>query len=171
MIKEKFKNIIYNLVLAEKSATRLTLSFCLGNFIAWSPTIPFQTPLIFILSWPLRLNTTVTFTAVYLINPFFLATLPIYIADYFFGVWLFNSVLNLDMERFNPSWVNKFSDFLGRYIDMKRLVGEDVFCFWCLIVGGFILAFVLSAILYPIMRPIFGKLVEKIHKKPAKENL
>jgi uncharacterized protein (DUF2062 family) len=160
---KKVKKILFNLVLAEKSVTKLTLSFCLGNFIAWSATIPLQTPLIFLLSWLFRLNTTVTFTTVYLINnPF--TMIPIYVADYIFGNWLLNSFLGLSMQDYNPSWANNFSIWLSKYIDLTPYVGKVGFCFWCLIIGGLILPLILSIIFYPIMRPIFSFLVNKIHK-------
>lgn len=160
---KKVKKILFNLILSEKSVTKLTLSFCLGNFIAWSATIPLQTPLIFLLSWLFRLNTTVTFTIVYLINnPF--TMVPIYVADYIFGNWLLNSVLGLSMQDYNPSWTNNFIVWLSKYIDLTPYFGQAGFCFWCLIIGGLILPLILSVILYPIMRLIFGFLVNKIHK-------
>jgi uncharacterized protein (DUF2062 family) len=163
VMKEYIKKILHKLVLAERSPTKLTLSFCLGNFIAWSPTIPLQTPLIFLLSWLFRLNTTVTFTTVYIINnP--LTMVPLYVADYMFGVLLFHKVLGLDLIRYNPSWVDKFNAFISRYINMEKYIGGGPFCFWCLMLGGLILPLLISIVLYPIMKPVFTKFVARTYK-------
>lgn len=157
------KNFLHRLVLSEKSSTRLTLSFCLGNFIAWAPIIPFQTPLIFILSWLLRLNTTVTFATVYIINnP--ITIVPIYVLDYLVGSWILNSVLGLNMVQYNPTWVHKFSNFLSNYINIEKYFGSEL-CFWCLAIGGLILPLISSIILYFVMSPIFSNLVNRIHKR------
>lgn len=167
MAKGIIKRILHKLVLAEKSPKKLALSFCLGNFIAWSPTIPLQTPLIFILSWLLRLNTTVTFTTVYIINnP--LTMVPIYAADYAFGVLLSQKILGLNLVNYNPSWVDKFNAFLSKYIDMQKYLGGTDFCFWCLVLGGLILPLFLSIVLYPIMYRVFKRLIEQIEKEKSK---
>lgn len=167
MLLNYIKNKFYQIALAEKSVEKLTLSFCLGNLIAWSPIIPLQTPLIFILAWLFGLNATVTFISVYLINnP--ITLLPIYVIDYFFGVWLFDSVLKLNLIHYNPSWMDKFNSYIGQYIDFKKYTGEGAFCFWCLILGGIILGFIISLIMYPIMKHVFKKLIEKIEKSKSK---
>lgn len=159
-IKEKFNKLLS----ADQSVERLALSFCLGNFIAWTPTIPFQTPLIFVLSWALRLNTTVTFITSYTINnP--ITMVPIYVIDYFFGHWLLNTILKIDAEKYNPSWIEKFNAFLSKYIDLGKCAGTSTFCFWCLVIGGLTLALILSLILYPIMKLIFKRLVSRLNKK------
>jgi len=107
------KKFIYKLISSEKSVTKLSLSFCFGVFIAWTPVIPLipvQTLLIFLFSWLFKLNTTVTFATVYLINnPF--TMIPICFADYVFGSWLLNSILKIDLMPYNPKWINSFSDF------------------------------------------------------------
>lgn len=165
MIMKYIKNFLYKMVLAERSPKKLALSFCLGSFIAFTPTIPFQTPLMFFLSWLFRLNTTVTVGAAYLVNPPIPITIiPIYVANYLFGSWLLEKVLGINMINYNPAWISKFNDFLLRYIDLKKYIGGSEICFWCLIIGGIILPFIVSLLLYPIMKRIFSKLVFNLHK-------
>ena len=156
----KIKDYFKRLLLAEGSTKRLAASFSLGTFIALSPTIPFQTPLIFILSWAFRLNVAVTFTACYLVNnPFTLV--PIYVADYLFGVWLFNTVLGLQLERYNPSWVRAFNTFLAKYIDLAKYTGNE-FCFWCLILGGLIIGIAGALIVYPPLKLLLDRLKREV---------
>jgi len=164
------KKFIYQLINAEKSVTRLALSFSFGVFIAWTPVIPLipvQTLMIFFFSWLFRLNTTVTFATVYLINnP--LTMVPICCADYLFGSWLLNSVLKIDMMPYNPHWADSLSAFLGKYVDFTKVTGGGTLCVWYLIIGGIVLPLILSLLLYPIMRVVFSFLIKKL--EPNREN-
>lgn len=158
-MRKYFNKMIDRLVRSEKSSKKLAASFSLGTFIALTPTIPFQTPLLFLLSWILRLNSAVTFAAVYLVNnPF--TMVPIYIIDYAFGAWFFQKVVGIDLVRYNPWWVEKFNAFLSRYIDVKKYFGAD-FCFWCLILGGLLFALLISVPLYPILKYTCDRLIKK----------
>jgi len=163
------KKFFYKLISSEKSVAKLALSFCFGVFIAWTPVIPLipvQTLLIFVFSWLFRLNTTVTFATVYLINnPF--TMIPICFVDYLFGSWLLNSVLKIDVMKYNPAWVDGFSAFLCKYVDLSRVTGGGPLCFWCLIVGGLVLPLILSLVMYPIMRVVFSLLIKKLEHKPG----
>lgn len=160
------KKFFYKLISSEKSVSKLALSFCFGNFIAWTPVIPLipvQTLLIFIFSWLFRLNTTVTFATVYLINnPF--TMVPIAFIDYLFGSWVVNNVLKVDLMPYNPAWIDSFSAFLCRYIDLNRITSGGSLCLWCLVIGGITLPLLLSLILYPIMRFIFSFLIKKLDR-------
>lgn len=154
------QKFLLKLVGQEKGVEKLTLSFCVGNFIAWLPIVPLQTPAIFIISWLFKLNTAVVFTTVYVIaNPFTL--IFIYIAGYAFGKWLFN-LLNLNLTQYNPLWVETFSNYISKYINLNKMLGKSQFCFWCLIIGGFILSCILSVLLYPVMKRIFGRLLKRV---------
>lgn len=163
-VKKKMKKFFYKLISSEKSVQKLALSFCVGNFIAWTPVmplIPIQTILIFIFSWLFKLNTAVTFATVYLINnPF--TMVPIAFIDYLFGCWLMNCVFKIDLMSYNPAWVDSFSAALSKYIDLSRITSGGSLCFWCLIIGGIVLPLILSLILYPIMRLVFSLLIKKL---------
>jgi uncharacterized protein (DUF2062 family) len=166
MIKEYIKKILFKLVLAERSAHKLALSFCVGNFIALSPTIPLQTPLAFLLSWIFRLNPTVVVTSLYLINnPF--TMVPIYVINYMFGKWLFEKVLGLNLIQYNPSWVQGFNNFLSKYIDLSNYVGGSGLCMWCLLAGGCLLSLLISIALYPWIKRVFIKLLAQMEKKQS----
>ncbi len=150
---------------AEKSSSRLAASFCLGTFIALTPTIPFQTPLLFLLSWLFGLNATVTFAAVYLINnP--LTMVPIYIIGYAFGTWFFEKVVGLDLVRYNPWWVENFNTFLSRYVDIKKHFGTQ-FCLWCLLLGGLLFALIVSISLYPFLKRFFDHVIRQLEKRKS----
>lgn len=168
------KKFIYKLISSEKSPQKLASSFCCGIFIAWTPVIPVipvQTFLIFLLSWFFRLNTTVTFATVYLINnP--ITMIPICVADYMFGSWLLNKLLNINMLPYNPHWIDSFSAFLNKHIDLARVTGGGPLCLWYLVIGGLVLPIILSIVMYPIMRVAFSYLIKKLgrHTENTYEN-
>src|SRR5581483_4812060 len=115
MIKEYIKKAIVKLVLAESSAEKLTLSFCLGVYLAFSPFLGFQTWLVFPLCWIFRLNITVTMTTLYIVsNPF--SMIPIILAGYFVGELLLIKILHINATAYNPSWLTWLLDFLARYV-------------------------------------------------------
>ncbi len=151
---------IQKMILAERSPHKLALSFCFGNMIAWSPTIPFQTPLILVLCPILGLKTTVSFITLYIVsNP--VTILPIYVADYLFGVW-FLTKLGIPLAQYNPSWAESFSAFLNKYVSLEKYLGSPEFYFWGFICGGIILPIATSIIIYPFARLVFGYLVNRM---------
>lgn len=166
------KKFIYKLLLAEKSPSKLALSFCFGIFIALTPVIPVipvQTLLVFVLSWLFRLNTTVTFATTYLVNnP--LTMIPIWFIDYRFGSWLFNNVLKIDMTKYNPHWLDSLSAYLSKYVDLTKITGGSSLCLWCLIIGGLVLPLILSVALYPIMKVVFSFLIKKFNRENESDN-
>ena len=86
-MKRYLHTFLRKLVLTETSVQKLTLSFCLGAFLAFSPYIGLQTWLTFPICWFFRLNVTITLASLYLIsNPF--TMVPIIIAGYALGKWL-----------------------------------------------------------------------------------
>lgn len=150
------------LLLSERSYQKLAASFTVGTFIALTPTIPFQTPLLFLVSWLCRLNATVTFAAVYLVNnPF--TMIPIYVVGYAVGIWFFEGLLGWSLVSYNPAWVAKLNEFLSRYIDIKKYLGSD-FCLWYLLFGGFLFALMVCIPLYPILKLVFKRLIAQIEK-------
>ena len=149
--------------MAEKSSSILAASFALGTFIALSPSIPFQTPLLFGLSWLFGLNAAVTFAAVYIVNnP--LTMVPIYVIDYAVGVWVFQKVLGISLTCYNPAWVERFNTFISKYIDIKAYLGEG-FCIWYLLLGGVLFALVVSVASYPFLKWGFDRLRAQIEKQ------
>ncbi|MBA2307260.1 DUF2062 domain-containing protein, partial [Candidatus Dependentiae bacterium] len=136
------KKKLVQLIRAENSASRLSGSFCLGTFIAILPVIPFQTPMLVFLNWLFSLNLAISFTAVYVVNnP--ITLIPIYVIDYAFGVWLFKTIMGLDLSVYNPWWIEKATELVSRYINIKKYLGAD-FSIWYLVLGGFVLGILVS---------------------------
>ena len=171
-MKTYIQKIIDKFILAEKSPRMLALSFSLGTFIAFAPIIPLQTPLALVLSKAFRLNPTVCVTTLYLVNnPFTLV--PIYILDYVVGSWLLVSLLGLPVEAYNPSWIDRFSRYLSKYIDIGKHLGTQTLCFWCLLIGGLLVAGVAALLVYPFVYKFFQYVIaqrEKLAYKELKES-
>jgi uncharacterized protein (DUF2062 family) len=161
-MKKSFKSWTERLLLSERSPEKLAASFCLGTFIAITPTIPLQTPLIFLCCWLFRLNSVVAVAAAYIVNnPF--TMIPIYVIDYAIGMWVMR-ILGIDLAQYNPSWVERFNTFISEYVDVKKYLGADL-CFWCLIIGGFLFAALITIPLYPILTRTFRRLLHPKEKR------
>ena len=157
-IRKKFEQLL----LKEKSVSRLSASFCLGTFIALTPTIPLQTPLIMALAWACGLNIAVAVAALYIVNnP--ITIIPIYVAGYAIGSWVLN-LIGFDLLPYNPWWIDKFNSFLSQYIDISKYLGADL-CFWCLILGGTLLGLIVSVPLYPLLKRMLAHLAEELEKR------
>ncbi len=147
------------LVSKEGSCHKLALSFSMGTFIAIMPIIPFQTPLLFVVSWLMGLNTAIVFAAVYVVNnP--ITLVPIYIMDYAVGSWFFTRLLGLDLQKYNPWWMEQANAWLSKYIDITKYLGEGL-CLWCLLLGGLLVAAVVSASMYPLLLQLCRRLSRK----------
>lgn len=151
-IMEVFKKFIFK----ERSAHRLAISFCVGNFIAFSPFIAFHTIMVIASGWLFRLNTSLMLAVSYGINNPWTA-IPIYTLDYVFGKWLLYSFLKVDMRAYNPAWVTALEQWCSTYLGIKDL------CFWSFIIGGNVLGIIISVLLYPVIYAIFRKLAAERH--------
>lgn len=153
MIKDYIVKVLNKVVLAERSVTVLTLSFCLGGALAFSPYVGLQTWLAFPICWFFGLNVTVAIAGLYFIgNPF--TMVPILLSDYMCGVWVINT-FHLDFLKQNPNVINSIVRFLKTYLfDLEKTLGVN-FCFWCFFIGAHILSFLVFIVLYPIMKRIF----------------
>jgi uncharacterized protein (DUF2062 family) len=153
------KKIVDRLVVTQSSAKQLALSFCLGNFIAWTPTIPLQTPIVMALAPLLGLNMSVAISALYLINnP--LTMIFFYIADYKCGSFIV-SMLPTHFKLSNPPFIEHFIQYIAKFIDFKKYLGIDTICFWCLLVGGIVLPCLTTLIAYPVAKRLFTRLLKE----------
>lgn len=141
------------MVLAERSIRVLTLSFCLGGALAFSPYVGLQTWLAFPLCWIFGLNVVITIAGLYIIgNPFTMG--PIAVLDYVFGKWIVD-LFKLDFVKTNPEFIKGVLAFIKHYFfDLEKLLGGD-FCFWCFFIGGHLLSLLVFIVLYPIMKTVF----------------
>lgn len=152
-----------NLLLKERSVHKLSASFCLGAFIALTPTIPLQTPLVMVFGWLFGLNIGVAVAALYVVNnP--ITLVPIYVTGYALGVWFFSKVIGIDLVPYNPLWVERFNTLLSRYVDMKSYIGTEL-CLWYLLGGGFLFAILLVVPLYPVLTKLLSRLALQLEKQ------
>jgi uncharacterized protein (DUF2062 family) len=164
LLMQKIVSALRSMAAKEQSATRLTRSFCLGNYIAFSPFIALHTVMAIGISWLLNLNTAITVLVSYGINNPWTA-IPIYTVDYLFGRWLLYSLLKINIRAYNPLWIMALEQKFAYYLGIKE------FCFWSFMLGGNILGIVTSIILYPVMYPLFRRFIgEQRQKVEVHEN-
>ncbi len=160
-MRQYFRKKLEQMLLKEKSISRLAASFCVGTFIALTPTIPLQTPLVMGLAWALRLNVGVAIAALYIVNnP--LTLIPIYVMGYAIGSWL-SALIGIDLLPYNPWWLDKFNAYLSQYIDISKYLGAEL-CFWCLILGGVLLGLMVSIPLYPLLTRVLTRIAAELEK-------
>ncbi|TET05932.1 DUF2062 domain-containing protein [Candidatus Dependentiae bacterium] len=158
-IASRIKQFIYFLTLKERSPRRLSLSCCLGIYIAFSPFVGFHTIMIFFFSWFFKLNPSVTFTSSYLLNnPW--TMLPLYVTDYLFGDWFLRFFLGNNFLTLNPSWMSWINQPLIHYTGIKGV------SFWSFMVGGNLLGIIVSVILYPILT-VFFRIIMQTNNGPC----
>jgi len=156
------KNFFSKLISHEQSPNKLAFSFCVGNYIAFSPFIGFHGIMACVFSWLFRLNLAVTFATAYFVNNIWTA-IPVYTADYAFGYWLVHNIFHLNTEAFTPSWMNALSLYLEQKLGLPRP------CFWSFLIGGNILGIIVSVGLYPGMQRLFNKLIQQKHENISKK--
>ena len=170
-----FKDKLDAVLKKESSYDRLVHSCVLGVFLAFSPYLGVQTPLIFIFGWLFKLNIPVIFIVVYLINNPFLTMIPIAIINYLVGWWICVDILGIDLVEYNPAWMTRFntwllntwvgqklSSYLGYQIDPNN------FSFWIYMIGGHVVAITMSVIAYFIAKRFFRRV---LRNRSAKKGL
>lgn len=141
---KRIKNFFTSLFDKDQSPERIAASFCIGNYIAFSPFFGLHGVMVIIFSWLLSLNFGIMFAAAYGINNLWTA-IPIYTADYLFGHWLVHSVLNLPAESLTPVWLDSVSTTFASYTGLAKP------CMVSFLIGGNLLGIITSIILYPII--------------------
>lgn len=149
--------IMEKLVAKEPNPSRLAWSITLGIFFAFSPYLGIQTILAFVLAYLLWANSAVVVIVLYTVNnPW--TMIPIAALDYIFGHWLVEKVLCLNLEQYNPSWM----DWVNAKISgVTSYLGIESICFWCFMIGGNIIAVTLAAASYPFLKKMCVRLVNK----------
>ena len=155
----KIKDFFKNLALKERSSHKLSLSLCVGIYIAFSPFPGFHTMMVFMLSWLMSLNFGIVLaSSIAVNNPW--TMVPVYGAGHVFGRWLCVSALGVgDMSTYNPTWVSSFNDWIAQYIGMPAV------SLWAFIIGGNILGIALALIFYPIFFWFFSNVHREEEKK------
>jgi len=147
------KQWLRNIIKKGKSPRVILNSFLWGICVALLPIVPLQTPLVFIIGPLLGLKISIVIAVLFLVNnPF--TMVPIYFVDYQVGR-VVAETLGLNLVKYNPSWAQKLSSFLGRYMDVQKYMGIEL-CMWYLLLGGIIIAGVVTALAYyPLKRVIY----------------
>ncbi len=68
---------------------RIAMGVAIGIFVAWTPTVGFQMPLVIALAWLLGANKLVGVPFVWISSP--LTFVPIYLPSYYVGRWILHS--------------------------------------------------------------------------------
>ncbi len=149
-------NYLKKFVYKERSAQKLALSFCIGNYIAFSPFLGLHTVMVFIAVWLFQLNFPITLAVAYAVNNIWTAV-PIYTLDYAFGYWLVHKVMRIKMLTYSPSWMA----FINNFFELKLGLAKP--CLWSFLIGGNLLGILTSLMFYPIVKKLFAKLTFEIH--------
>lgn len=140
MIIQKIECFGKKLFLEENSIQKLTLSTCLGIFVAFSPFVFLHTVLAISLSWLLSFNMGVTLAvSAFIYNPLTMAL--ICALDYAFG-YMLCLLCRFDSLSCAPAFLMPWCDFLSSY------VGLPSNSIWTFFVGGNILSIGLAIIMY-----------------------
>jgi uncharacterized protein len=152
---ERIRTFFQSIISQEKSPRILALSFCVGNYIAFSPFIGLHTVMAIVFSKCFRLNMALTFAISCSVNNPWTAA-PVYALDYIFGYWLVHVVMQLSLQ--NPSWMR----WMENLIESTLQCGKP--CLWSFLIGGNVLGIITSLALYPIVKWIFKTLLHTQEK-------
>ncbi len=137
----------------EQCVDRLTLSFCMGVYIAFCPFVGFHTALVFLFAWLFALNFAVMLSVSMLVNnPW--TMVPVYGAGHVFGDWVL-SFFGMDHYEWNPSWITSLNSWA------RESIGLHGFSFWAFMIGGNILGVAFGALCYPLIKPFFIALKQR----------
>lgn len=143
-IKSRFKNALTQ----GWSIDQLTLSFCMGIYIAFSPFPAGHTIMMFIFKWIFNLNFPILFIATSINNPWTMAAC--YGLDYIFGYWFVHVFLGFD-----PGWA----------ISLAKVFGSGKICIWSFFIGGNVLGILAALVAYPFVKIMFRQLVSRFGQK------
>jgi len=159
------KKFIQKLIQRERSAPRLARSIAAGVAMAVSPYYTLQTWLLFPLCWIMSANVAVSMTVLWTVNnPW--TMIPLIVADYFVGYFLFEWLLNWDLTAYNPGFMTWFNEKIIPYV--TPYIGIDDFCLWCFILGGTIVAVCAGIATYVAVRPLLARRLSS-QEVPAEE--
>jgi uncharacterized protein (DUF2062 family) len=141
---KKIKQVCKNALTSGWTIKKLTLSFCTGIYIAFSPVPGGHTIMMLTAKWLFNLNLPVTFIASSLNNPW--TMIPFFSLDYAFGHWFLHKFIG-----WNPSLV----------IPLTKIFGSGKICLWSFFIGGNTLGVLAAITCYPIMYFVFKKMLSK----------
>ena len=137
------KDVFARAILSGCGSDRLTRSFCIGLYIAFSPFPGVHAVIMIASKYFFNLHFPTLFIATSINNPW--TMIPFYSFDYAFGYWLVHSLLGWE-----PSWV----------ISLERLFGSGQICLWSFFLGGNVIGLIAALVGYPIMKIIFKRFAD-----------
>lgn len=148
---KKFVTIFKKALLSGSTPTRLTRSFCMGLYIAFSPFPGGHSIMMLVSKYLFDLHFPTLFLITSINNPW--TMIPVFSCDYAFGYWVVHSLLGWE-----PSFV----------ISWARFFGSAKICVWSFLIGGNILGIVAALVCYPFVHRLFVQLEERVmHKDDA----
>jgi len=144
-MKQKLIESFKKALLTGSTPEKLTRSFCMGIYIAFSPFPGMHTIMMLIAKYACNLHFPTLFIATSFNNPW--TMIPFFSFDYAFGYWLVHNVIGWE-----PTWV----------ISLAKLFGSGTICLWSFLIGGNVLGIASALICYPIMSVIFKNLAQRI---------
>jgi len=158
-LKKIFQKIIAlfeRLVLKERSARKLSLSFSVGLYIAFSPFLGMHTIMVIVSSWFFSLNGAAVFAGAVVNNPW--TMIPCHTAGYFLGDFFLKIICRIDPIACNPSWMSFVN---GPIYKMTGIKGVS---FWSFFIGCNLLGILAAVILYPVCKLVFARLSSRKYK-------
>lgn len=149
------RKLLARLISYERCMHTLTLSCCMGIYIAFSPFVGLHTAMVFLFSWIFALNFAVMLAvSMFINNPW--TMMPVYGAGHFFGDQIL-SWWGVDHYEWNPSWIISANSWI------KSHIGFGGISFWAFMIGGNILGIGLSLGCYPMIKRLLS--AAKAHGK------
>ncbi len=145
---DRCKAIFTNALVGGCTAQRLTLSFCMGIYVAFSPFPGAHTIMMIILKYLFNLHFPTLFIATSINNPW--TMVPFYSFDYAFGYWFLRSVIG-----WNPTW----------NISLAAFFGSGKICVWSFLIGGNILGIMIALASYPLVNRLFAQFASALARK------
>lgn len=150
----KLKKLLYD----DPSPKRITLALSIGTFFAFSPLLGAMTWLAMGFAWIFRTQPLLAAVWLNIINnPW--TTLPIILLNYIVGTWAAQHLLRVDLSLYNPFFMAWITKKIGP--TLSYYLGIETICFWCFVLGGFIVATLLTIITAPLYFYIAKKLCKR----------
>ena len=166
---KKISAVVEKQKISNNNPKNLTIAFCLGVYIAFSPFVGFHTIAGIVLSWIFKLNMPLVFLGILINNPW--TMLPIYSLDYGFGYYTLHTLLgiNLNWGVSIESFYDMSSQLLNTWFGLNfngiiHLNNSFCSCKICLVsflIGGNILGVLAATISYPIFLKIFKNILKQ----------
>jgi len=150
---KRCKDFFKNALTSGCTPERLTRSFCIGIYIAFSPFPGAHTIMMFAAKYLFDLHFPTLFFATSFNNPW--TMVPFFSADYAFGYWFLHSFIGWD-----PGWA----------ISLAKVFGSGTICIWSFLIGGNVLGIAGAALSYPIMSIIFKRLAAAVLTNQPTDN-